>query len=439
MTILDRAHALALDAADPLAPFRERFDVPSGRIYLDGNSLGLCSKDAEAALAKSLASWRELAIEGWTEADPAWFTMAEELGALMAPLFGADPQSVVVTNSTTVNLHQMLATFFRPQGRRNRVLCDGLAFPSDLYAVESHLRVRGLDPATHRVVVGKRWERQTIDEDEILAAMTDDVAFAILPGVVYTSGQLLDIARITAEARRRGVFVAWDLSHSAGAVPHQLDAWGCDAAFWCTYKYLNGGPGSAAGLYVNRRHFPAAHETDPSQRLRPGIAGWFGSDKRAQFAMEASFVPAFGAGALQIGTPSLFAMAPLGGSLRMIREAGIDRMRTKSLALTQYLMDLIRARIDARHGVGFANPAEPARRGGHVAVTIPDPARAAKLGVALRHLGVIPDFRRPNIIRLAPMALYTTFAECFDAVSRLNDLLEHPESFDGIAVPGGVS
>ena len=269
--------------------------------------------------------------------------------------------------------------------------------------------------------------------------MTDDVAFAVLPGVVYTSGQLLDIERITREARTRGVFVAWDLSHSAGAVPHELDAWGCDAALWCTYKYLNGGPGSAAGLYVNRRHFPQAHKAAKSDRLRPGLAGWFSSDKSEQFAMDAGLIPAHGTGALQIGTPALFAMAPLAGSLRLIEEAGIDRMRAKSLALTRYIMDLIAATIDPRHGIGFANPVDDRRRGGHVAITVPDPARAARLGIALRESGVIPDFRRPNILRFAPMALYTSYADCYDAVARLRDLLETPARYEGISLAAGVS
>jgi kynureninase len=432
---LTRDGALRLDAQDELAPFRARFHLPPDRIYLDGNSLGLCSVDAEEALARSLADWKRLAIEGWTEGDPAWFTLAERLAELTAPLVGASAHEVIVANSTTVNLHQLLATFFRPEGPRRRVLVDALAFPSDAYAVESHVRLRGLDPARDLVVIGDRWGDRTIDEDAVVAAMTDDVAFAVLPAVLYTTGQLLDVARITAAARDRGVFLAWDLSHSIGAVPHRLHDWGCDAAFWCSYKYLNGGPGAAGGLFVHDRHFPPGHARDATARLRPGLAGWFGSDKGAQFDMESRMSPAYGAGALQIGTPALFAMAPLVGALAIVREAGMDRIRAKSLRMTRYLMDLVRERIPAAHGLGFANPLDDARRGGHVAVTHPD---AERIAVALRRAGVVPDHRRPDIVRLAPSALYTTYAECFDAVERLRVVMEHPETWRGIAPAPGV-
>lgn len=432
---LSREHALRLDREDELAPFRARFRIPAGRIYLDGNSLGLCSIDAEEALARALDSWRTLAIEGWTEADPPWFTLAEKLAGMVAPLVGAAAHEVIVANSTTVNLHQLLATFYRPAGRRRRIVVDALAFPSDAYAVASQVRLRGLDPAADLVFVGDRWSDRTVDEDAVLAALTDDVAFAVLPVVLYTTGQLLDVARITAVARERGVFLAWDLSHSVGAVPHRLHDWGCDAAFWCSYKYLNGGPGAAGGLFVHDRHFPQAHRTDAAARLRPGLAGWFGSDKSAQFEMEAHLVPAYGAGALQIGTPSLFAMAPLLGSLRTVAEAGIERLRAKSLRQTRYLMDLVRGRIPAEHGLGFANPEDDRRRGGHVALTHPE---AERLAAALRSAGVVPDFRRPDIVRLAPVALSTTYAECFDAVDRLRDVLAHPDRWRGIATSSGV-
>ncbi len=260
-------------------------------------------------------------IGGWIDGEPAWFTLAEGLGRSMAGLVGADDGEVVVANSTTVNLHQLLATLYGPARGRARILADALSFPTDLYAIESHLRLRGLDPATHLVLVDSA-DGRTLSEGAIVAALTDEVALAVLPTVAYRSGQLLDVARIAAEGRARGVVVAFDASHSVGVVPHALSAWGVDCAFWCSYKYLNGGPGAVGALYLNRRHFGAA----------PGLAGWFGGRKDRQFAMAHRFEPAAEAGALQIGTPPILAMAPLIGALETIREAGIGAIRAKSLA-----------------------------------------------------------------------------------------------------------
>lgn len=403
--------ARTLDEADTLRAFRERFYRRPNEIYLDGNSLGLLSRDAEASVLRVLEEWKTLGIEGWTEANPAWFSFSETLSAAVAPLVGADADEVIVTGSTTVNLHQLLTTLYDPTDtKRPRLLADELNFPSDIFALQSHLRLRGLDPNDHLVRVPSR-DGRTLDEDDIIAAMTrGDIQMAVIPSVVYTSGQLLDMARITRAARANGVLIGWDCSHSVGAVPHALNEWGADFAFWCHYKYLNAGPGSIGGLYLNRRHFGKA----------PGLAGWFGSRKDKQFAMDHTLIPADGAGALQIGTPHLLSLAPLEGALRVHHEAGNAALRAKSLALTDFLRELTEAEL-APYRVAIATPREPERRGGHLALIHPEAARISR---ALRRAGVIPDFRPPDIVRLAPVPLYTSFADCVEAVRRLRDILE---------------
>jgi kynureninase len=398
------------DTQDTLARFREEFTLRPGQIYLDGNSLGLLSVRAEKSLLRVLEDWKNLGIEGWMHGEPDWFTFAEQLGQRTAPLIGAKPEEVIVTNSTTVNLHQLLATLYMPEAPRTAILTDALAFPSDRYAIESHLRLRGRDPETDLKIVPSR-DGLTLDESEIVTAMTDDIQIIVLPAVLYTSGQLLDIPGLTEEAHKRGIVVGFDCSHSIGAVPHRLSDWGVDFAFWCSYKYLNGGPGAAGGLYLNRRHFG---------RL-PGLAGWFGSRKDTQFDMSPLMEPAEDAGRLQIGTPNILSMAPLLGSLEMIEEAGSERIRAKSLALTAYLRTLIEKELTA-FGFTFATPQEDARRGGHVALVHPEAVRICR---ALKPVGVLPDYRPPHIVRLAPVALTTSFLDCYQAVQRLRDIMEH--------------
>ena len=279
-----------LDAQDELAHFREQFYLPAGKIYLDGNSLGLLCKPAEAALLRALDQWRRLAIEGWLDAEPPWFYLAEEVARLTAPLIGAEPEAVIAANSTTVSLHQLLATLFHPESGRDRILADALAFPSDIHAIRSHLRLRGLDPERHLLRVASP-DGYTLRTDDLIAAMDERAALAVLPSVLYTSGQLLDMPLLIAAARERRVLLGFDCSHSVGAVPHRLQEWDADFAFWCGSKYLNGGPGAVGGLFLHPRHW----------EKRPGMAGWFGSDKARQFEMAHDFTPATHAGRCRSG------------------------------------------------------------------------------------------------------------------------------------------
>ena len=411
----DEAYAAELDRADRLAPFRDRFYIPGGQLYFDGNSLGLLSRDAEAAVLRVLAEWKALGIDGWLGAPTPWYYLGEELGRLTAPLIGAAPDEVVVTGTTTVNLHNLVATFYRPEGKRRKIVATALDFPSDVYALRSQLALRGADPEADLVLCGSR-DGRTIDEADVVAALADEVALLLLPSVLYRSGQLLDIAGLTAAARARGIVAGFDCCHSVGAIPHRFDDWGVDFALWCNYKYLNNGPGGTAGLYVNRRHLGTT----------PGLAGWWGSHKERQFDMAHTFDPAPGAGAWQISTVQVLSSAPLHGSLLIFEEAGIEAVRAKSLALTRYLMELLEATglTAPPYNYAMGTPREDARRGGHVAVEHADGARIAK---ALKARGVVPDFRPPNVVRLAPVALYSSFADVWQVVQHLRAIVDGHE------------
>jgi kynureninase len=399
----------ALDQADPLARFRAEFFLPPGKVYLDGNSLGLLSRRAEAHLQRVLDEWRTLGIDGWTRASPPWLGLSESIAKGLAPLLGAVPEEIALTGSTTTNLHQLLATLFDPVAPRKIIVADELNFPSDLHALQSHLHQRGLDPAKNLRLVKSR-DGRTLRLEDIVAAFTPDVQLAVLPAVLFTSGQLLDLAAITREAQARGILVGFDCSHSIGAVPHTLDRDGVDFAFWCTYKYLNAGPGAVGGLYLNRRHFGRA----------PGLAGWWGVQPDRRFALSPRHEPAPDASAMHIGTPHLLSLAPLQGTLEMMAGAGgIAALRTKSLALTACLMELAGA-VLAGFGFDLANPRADRERGGHVALVH---AEAWRICSALKAAGVVSDFRPPDIIRLAPAPLANSFADCADAIARLKEIM----------------
>jgi kynureninase len=412
------ATAAHLDATDELAGFAGEFAKPPG-VYMDGNSLGLMCQAADAGLRAAVDAWRSLGIRGWTEGAEPWFGMSRKASALLAPLLGCEPDDVMVGNSTTVNLHQLMATFAHP--RRQKTVIDATHFPTDRYAVESFLRRHGGSPDDDLIVVpeGRGADAcRVLDEAHLLDGLRrPGVGFAVLPSVVYTTGQLLNTKSITEAARGFGGVVAWDCSHSAGVVPHHFRDDQVDLAFGCGYKYLNGGPGAAGWLYIHPRL---------RDRL-PGMAGWFGSDPSRQFEMTAKFHPAADAGRYQIGTPHVFSLAPLLGSLRVINAAGVNRIRRKSVAQTRYLLEYGRERLEP-HGVGTVTPRDDTRRGGHVTFTHRD---AAKLSRALRLRGVVPDFRPPDMLRFAPAPLYTSFAECQAAVDSLELILSH-DAYHGL-------
>jgi kynureninase len=401
--------ARGLDVSDPLARFRERFATSPGRVYLQASGLGLLSREAEQAVEDALAAWKERAHRGWEEGERPWLTTAERLGMLEAPLIGAEPAEVVATGTTTQNLHVLLATFYGPQGRRAKVLADELNFPSDIFALQSQVRLRGLDPAEHLVLV-KSGDGRMLEEDDIEAAMTDDVAVMMLPSALYRSAQLLDVARLTRAAHARGIVAGFDLSHSIGIVPHALDAWGVDFAFWCGYKWLNGGPGAVGGIYVNRRHFGRA----------PGLTGWFGVAPEHQFDADLVYRQAPTARAWSLSTPHVFSAAALEGTLAIFHEAGLETIRTKSLHQTRYLIFLAdRLLLGPATAWALATPREDGRRGGHVALEHPE---ATRMHPRLLERGLHVSFKKPETFRLAPSPLYTTYAELWQAVSTLCEL-----------------
>ncbi|QHJ72473.1 kynureninase [Planococcus halotolerans] len=398
--------AKQLDELDPLKNFKDEFYMEEGQVYMDGNSLGLMSKRAEAKLMGLMDSWKSFGIDGWTEGENPWFTLAEEMSARIAPLVGAKANEVMVTGSITSNIHQMLSTLFQPTSEKSVILVDELNFPSDIYAVESHLRLRGLNPATAMRKVASR-NGYTLETEDIVDQLTEDVAIVLLPSVLYRSGQLLAIREITEAAHAKGILVGFDLAHSIGAMPHTLHEDGVDFAVWCHYKYMNSGPGGTGGLYIHERH----------HQLLPGNAGWFGSDKAKQFDMDHQFSKAEGAGAYQIGTPNIFSMAPLLGSIEIFEEAGISRIREKSLQLTSLLREQLALNVPELADV---TPRPDNERGGHIALSHPEAARICK---ALKDGGVVPDFRAPNIIRLAPVALYTSFEDVERTVETLKKIM----------------
>ena len=419
-----REKARKKDAADSLAPFRERFYAAPGKIYMDGNSLGLAGKDAEKALLEALEEWKGLAIDGWLDANPPWFYMGERVGALMAPLVGAEPEEVVMTGGTTINLHALASTFYNPRSGRTKIVADELNFPSDIYALSSLIRLHGLNPEEELVLVKSR-DGKTLEEEDIIEAFTPEVGLALLPSVLYRSGQLLDIPRLTEEAHRRDIIIGFDCAHSAGSVPHELSEAGVDFAFWCSYKPLNGGPGSPGFLYLNKRHFSRS----------PGMAGWFGYVKEKQFQMNLEFEHSSSAGGWQIGTPSVFSGAALRGALKVFEEAGIGKVREKSLNLTDYLMEIVDNEL-APLGYSVGTPREHSRRGGHVAV---EHQEAWRICCALKERGIVPDFRPPRVIRIAPVALYNSYEDVWEVAQALKEIFTSREYENFSKIPSAVS
>lgn len=400
--------AKGLDAADPLRSLRGRFYVREGQIYMDGNSLGLCSRDAEAAILDILDVWKTEGINIWSVRDSKLFLYPSYLGGRMAKLINAEPDEVTVTNSTTVNIHQGIATFYNPTRERYKILVDDLNFPTDRYAVDSQVRLKGYSPED-AVKIVKSADGRTISEDAVIEAMTGDVALVLLPALLYRSAQLLDMQRVTDEARKRGIIIGWDLCHSIGAVPHDFKAISPDFAVWCTYKYLSAGPGSIAGLYINKRHFGKT----------PGLAGWHGNVKETQFQLRHSHEASRDADGWLTGTAPLLSMAALDGVLDIYEEAGMDRVREKSLRLTAYMMYLIDTRLK-HYGFDIGTPREDGVRGGHVALEHKEAYRICK---ALKDRNVIPDFREPNVVRLAPVALYTSYEDVYRLIDIIGEII----------------
>ena len=399
----------------PTLPLEGTFLLPPGT-YLDGNSLGPLSYPAQHAIERRLRQWQAKGVTAWDE----WFGLAERLSPALGRLVGAQPDEVIATGSITANLHALLATFYRPEGERRRIVATELDFPSDLYALRAWAEREGGE--LH--LVPSR-DGHTLELEDLLDALDERVALAWLPTVLYRSGQRLPVRTLTAKAHEVGALAGWDAAHSVGAIPHTLHDDGVDIAVWCHYKYVGAGPGAPGGLFVHGRHADR----------RPALPGWWGNDKAGQFAMDPTFEPAAGAGRFQISTPPILALAGLEGALAIFEQVGVEAIRRRSLVLTDHLF----ARLDADlPEVRSPTPRAPDERGGHVALAHPS-ARALSEG--LRARGVVPDFRPPDLVRLAPVALYNDEADVDRAIDVLRDLLNADPDDDpapAAAAPGRV-
>ncbi len=410
--LLDRV--LELDHHDELASFADRFAHPAragsaGRAtYLVGNSLGLQPLEAGPAVQRVMDAWSRSAVDGHFDGDRPWYRFEEPLEDIVATIVGARPDEVALANGLTANLHLLLASFYRPTAGRPSVAIERGAFPSDRYAVQTHVAWRGHDPDRSVVEVGPNPSAGPLEPDHLAAVLAarPDIGLVVLGGVNFHSGHLLDMAAMTSVAHEAGCPIVLDLAHAAGNVPLALHDWDVDAAAWCTYKYLNGGPGSVAGLFVHQRH-----STDLTT---PRLGGWWGNDPETRFSMNEHhrFVPRPGADGWKLSNPPILALAPLAASLPLFLEAGLERLRTKSMALTGFLYDgLVAAGFDV------VTPVEPERRGAQVSVRVQD---GQDLLAALARRGVMADFRAPDIIRLSPTPLYNSFADAAIAVTALS-------------------
>jgi kynureninase len=404
-----------LDKEDKFSEFREHFYIPQGTIYMDGNSLGLSSREAEYSLKRVLNEWRDLAIKGWLKGKTPWFYMAEKIGEEAAELVGAKSKELILTGTTTINIHSLISSFYKPKGRRSKILADELNFPTDIYALKGQIKLKGLDPEEELILVPSE-DGFTLDEEEIVKRMDENTALVFLPSVLYRSGQLLDMEYLTKEAHKRDIPVGFDCSHSAGAVPHEFSKWGVDFAVFCSYKYLNGGPGASAFLYLNEKHFDK----------EPYLAGWFGNRKETQFDMSLNFDQEHNAGGWQISSPGILGSSPLEGSIDLINQAGIKNLRKRSSDLTSYLIYLIKERISQEpYNFKILTPEDPDKRGGHIAIT--RDTEALRINEALKKKGVIPDFRPPDMIRIAPSPLYNSFHDVWQVVRFLKEIIDNKE------------
>jgi len=400
--------ALQLDREDSFSAFRNRFHLPLGKdgkplIYFVGNSLGLMPKTTRGLIDQELDDWARLAVDGHFDAATPWYSYHETLREPAARLVGAQPNEVVCMNSLTVNLHLLMATFYQPARSRRKILMEYPAFPSDSYAVKSQIAHHGFQPNDCLVLARPRTGEEVVRTEEIeslLAKEGEQIALVLLGGVNFFTGQFFDLAGITAAAQKQGCVVGIDLAHAAGNVPLQLHEWNVDFAVWCSYKYLNSGPGSVAGAFVHERH--------ARNRNLPRLAGWWGNDPATRFRMqlEPDFIPMASADAWQVSNPPIFAMAPVRASLAIFDEAGgMKSLRGKSERLTGYLQFLLERAPSKLFSV--ITPSQTNERGCQLSILVHEHPK--ELFQKLEKAGVKSDFREPNVIRVAPTPLYNTF------------------------------
>lgn len=404
------ASARKWDAEDILRQFREQFHIPKVNnrevVYLTGNSLGLQPQDAEAAMNAELEDWARFGVEGHFHARHPWYSYHERLTAGAASLVGARRNEVVMMNQLTSNLHFLLVSFYRPHGKRVKILTEHRPFPSDSYALASHIKFHGLDPKQHLVEVQPREGEHTLRTEDILARIEelgDELALVLFSGVQYYTGQFFDIAAIAAKAHEVGAMAGFDLAHAVGNVPLQLHDWEVDFAVWCTYKYLNSGPGSVGGAFIHGRHIASD---------LPRFGGWWGHDKKTRFLMGPEFNPMPTAEGWQVSNAPVLNMAIHFLSLTQFVNAGMERLREKSLLLTGYAEAVIKE-VGAKHGVNLEiiTPADPAQRGCQLSVIAHGKGKLLYDRLTQEYVSV--DWRAPNVIRLAPVPMYNSFEDVY--------------------------
>jgi len=414
----DAAAALALDSGDPLASFAAEFHHPfddSGRrlVYLCGHSLGLQPKAAAQYIDQELKDWQRLGVLGHQVAGRPWIGYHEHAAAPLAALVGAEQSEVVAMNSLTVNLHLMMVSFFRPGSGRTRVLIEKSAFPSDRYAIVSQLAFHGLTAAEHLIEIEPRPGERTLRTEDVIRRIEHEgpaLALVMLPSLQYLTGQSLDLAPVISAARRAGAVVGLDLAHGIGNTLLHLHDWNADFAVWCSYKYLNAGPGAIGGCFVHERHALNA-------RL-PRFCGWWGHDPAKRFEMGPQFNPIAGAQGWQISNPPVLSAAPLLASLDIFQRAGMRRLREKSIALTAFLQRLIESLLPGL--VDIITPEAAGDRGCQLSLRIArSPAAARRCHDFLTAAGVVTDWREPDVLRLAPVPLYNSYSDVFAAVDAL--------------------
>ena len=419
----DEATAQALDADDPLPTRRGEFRVPAfgqgDAAYFAGNSLGLQPRGLPGRMEAFLGDWAALGVEGWFEGERDWYSCTDRLRGPAARLVGALPEEVTIMNSLTVNLHLLMVSFYRPTPRRHAILIEDSAFPSDSYAVRSQAAVHGYDPDEAVIRLKPRPGEATLRTEDIVAEITRDgsrIALVLLGAVNYLTGELLDLDTITRAARDRGVPIGWDLAHAAGNVPLTLHDTGPDFAAWCTYKYLNSGPGSPGGVFVHSRHL--------SDHSTPRFAGWWGNDPSTRFEMAPSVRYPDSADSWQVSTPPVAALAPVLFSLEMFDQTPMPALRAKSLRLTGYLESLLEKVCASRPGTSVITPRDPERRGAQLSVRVSGQDTGLLSSRLRDSSGVYADARRPDVLRFAPAPLYNTFHDCWRAASALSEVLD---------------
>jgi len=402
------AFAKQLNEQDALKQFRNLFFIPekNGKpvAYFCGNSLGLQPKSASQYIQQELNDWKQHAVEGHFHAKNPWFSY-HHFFEKECELVGALPTEVVVMNTLSVNLHLMMVSFYQPKEMRYKIVIEGGAFPSDQYAVESQLKFHGIAPEEGLIELFPREGEYTIRTEDILKTIhdnADEIALVMLGGVNYYTGQLFDMQAIAKAAHEAGAMVGFDLAHAAGNVPMQLHHWGVDFAVWCTYKYLNSGPGGPGGVFVHERH--------GNNNQLPRFAGWWGYDEKTRFQMKPGFVPQQGAAGWQLSNAQILSMAAHKASLDIFAQTSMQQLRAKSELLTGYLEFLLKEKIEKKNlALKIITPSNPAERG--CQLSLMTGAEGKQLFNKLTEAGIVADWREPNVIRVAPVPLYNTFED----------------------------